>query len=609
MCGICGWLDKGPVDEAILQAMTRELLHRGPDAQGIEIFKNVGLGHTRLSIIDLSRNANQPMHNEDKSLWLVYNGEFYTFFSFKKELQSKGHRFISNTDSEVLLHLYEEEGPEFVKKLRGMFVFGIWDSKNKQLMLARDRVGIKPLYYFHKGSKFIFASELKALLRNPFVDRDVSLDAIGYYFTLGYIPRHHCIFKSIRKLLPGCYLLYKNGEVTIHSYWKLPERSGIPIKSNEEYAEEFLPILEEAVRIRLISDVPLGVFLSGGVDSSIVTTIMAQNSSQPIKTFSIGFEEAKYDELPYARQVARHVGSDHHELIVGLKQSEMIEKLVHYYDEPFADSSAIPTYYVSKMAKNYVTVILSGDGGDELFCGYNWYDWVLRRRKLHFIPYFIRKTSSLLGNLPSWNYRGKRFLNDLCLDEYQLFMIRTRFFSGDEISKLLKFEINTRLNEYEHFYKNAGQSAIDRMTRTDFSYYLVDDILTKVDRASMAVALEARVPLLDHKVCEFAFSLPETAKIKSGIKKYLLKKIAKKLLPSGFPLERKQGFSVPLQKWLIGPLGDKVMESITGGCIRDMINAEFVDQMLREHRATKNNHDQKLWAILVFALWGNKYLR
>lgn len=609
MCGICGWIDNKPVNTVILESMTQELRHRGPNAQQIIAFDNVGLGHTRLSIIDLSENANQPMHNEDESLWLVYNGEFYTFKVYQQELIKKGHRFISNTDSEVLLHLYEEEGPKFVKILRGMFAFGLWDGKQKQLMLARDRVGEKPLYYFHRGGTFLFASELKALLKHPAVDREICPEAIRYYFMLGYIPRQLSIFKSINKLLPGNYLIYKNGQITTYPYWTLPSVGCSDSESEEECTETLRNKLEESVKLRLISDVPLGVFLSGGVDSSIVATLMAHHSSKPVKTFSIGFEEAKYDELPYARQVARHIGSEHHEFLVRLDQTEILEKLIYYFDEPFADSSAVPTYYVSKMARDYVTVVLSGDGGDELFGGYNWYDWVLRRTKLDFIPFPIRKIISELSNLPTCNYKGRHFLTDLWLDEYQIFIERTRFFSDGEINHLLKFDIRCNVNSHREFYENGGKSKLERMTRTDFSYYLPEDILTKVDRASMAVGLEARVPMLDHKLCEFAFSLPDKVKIKNGVKKYLLKKIAKELLPADFPLERKQGFSIPLTEWMQGDLGKKVLDALDVNYMRDLINPVFVEQLLQQHMTNRINQAQKLWAMLVFGLWGREYLR
>lgn len=604
MCGICGWVDKEPVKRPVLESMIGELRHRGPDAQQVEVLGNVGLGHARLSIIDLSSAANQPMSNEDHTIWLVYNGEFYTFQSYRKALMEKGHVFKSHTDSEVLIHLYEEHGPEFVAQMRGMFAFGMWDGKQKQLMLARDRVGIKPLYYFHKGNTFLFASELKALLKHPAVSREMSPEAISYYFMLGYIPREHCIFQSVKKLLPGHYLLYKGGQIETHCYWKLPEKKDNGPFNDEECTEVLLSKLEESVKLRLISDVPLGVFLSGGLDSSIVAALMARHSSTPVKTFTIGFEENKYDETNYARQVAKHIASEHHEFVVRIDNADSLEKLIYYFDEPFADSSAIPTYYVSKMARDHVKVVLSGDGGDELFGGYNWYGWVLDHEKLNAMPSAMRRTIGFIASRVPFNYRGRHFLQTLALNEFDTFTERTGFFSQEDSGGILTSDIRaSALDAYQDFYAKSGSSPLERLTRTDFHYYLPDDILTKVDRASMAVSLEARVPLLDHKVCEYAFSLPDNFKIRNNVKKYLLKRIAAQLLPSGFPLERKQGFSIPLKEWMKGALGEMCMEAVHSGSTDNVFRKDFIEKLFKEHVSGAHNHAQKLWAVLVFAVW------
>ncbi|MCP4270024.1 MAG: asparagine synthase (glutamine-hydrolyzing) [Candidatus Brocadiaceae bacterium] len=609
MCGICGWVDNKPVHPEIINKMCNQLRHRGPDVQQVKVLNNVGLGHTRLSIIDLSNSANQPMPNENRTKWLVYNGEFYSFQPYREELCKKGHRFISHTDSEVLLHLYEEEGPDFVKKIRGMFAFGLWDACEQQMMIARDRVGIKPLYYYHKGSTFLFASELKALLQHPSVERELNIEAVNYYFMLGYIPRELCIFKNIKKLLPGHYLLFKDGDITTHCYWNLPVQNTSIIKSEEEYIDELLELLNESVRIRLISDVPLGVFLSGGVDSSIIAALMAKNTNTPVKTFSIGFEEAKYNELSYARRIARHIDSDHNEFIVSLDQVEAIEKLVHFHDEPFADSSAIPTYFVSKLAREHVTVVLSGDGGDELFGGYNWYSWVLQQNKFNVIPQIWRQAISAIASLPVGNFKGKHLLQSLSLNEFETFFERTSFFSGNELSKLLPAAYNhDHLKDYQLFFETQGSNILDRLTKTDFRYYLPDDILTKVDRASMAVSLEARLPILDHKVCEFAFNLPNSFKIKNNSKKYLLKKVASKLLPADFPLERKQGFSIPLKEWMQGGLGELYMDLLSGkNIITDTLNIKYVQDLQKEHTMGTRDHSQRLWAVLMYCFWCNQY--
>jgi asparagine synthase (glutamine-hydrolysing) len=605
MCGICGWVDKDHVDKDILLSMCQELRHRGPDAQQVEIIRNVGLGHARLSIIDLRDAANQPMSNEDKSKWLVYNGEFYTFQPYREELLKKGHHFISRTDSEVLLHLYEEDGPDFIKKLRGMFAFGIWDDEEKRLMLGRDQVGIKPLYYYQKGGTFLFASELKTLLQHPSVEKELNFEAVNYYFMLGYIPRELCIYKNIKKLLPGHYLLFKDGAITTHCYWNLPESIPSVVKTEEEYTDELLGLLNESVRMQLVSDVPLGVFLSGGVDSSIVASLMAKNTNTPVKTFSIGFKEAKYNELAYARRIAKHIGSDHHEFIVSLDQVEAIEKLAYFFDEPFADSSAIPTYFVSKMAREHVTVVLSGDGGDELFGGYNWYSWVLQKNRFNVIPKKWRQVISTIANVPAGSFKGKHFLQSLSYNEFETFFERTSFFASNELSKLLPGEYHHKyIKDYQVFYNSQGDDTLNRLTKTDFRYYLPDDILTKVDRASMAVSLEARVPLLDHKVCEFAFNLPNAFKIRNNSKKYLLKKVAGRLLPKDFPLERKQGFSIPLREWMRGDLGDMCMDLVRSRSgSSTFINQTYIESLFQEHKAGVRNNAQKLWAILCFYIW------
>lgn len=605
MCGICGWVDNGHVDKEILLSMCQKLRHRGPDAQQIKILGNVGLGHARLSIIDLRDAANQPISNEDKSKWLVYNGEFYTFQPYREELLRKGHHFISRTDSEVLLHLYEEDGPDFVKNLRGMFAFGIWDNEEKRLMLGRDQVGIKPLYYYQNSRTFLFASELKALLQHPSVERELNFEAVNYYFMLGYIPRELCIYKNIKKLLPGHYLLFKDGAITTHCYWNLPESLPSVVKTEGGYTDELFELLNESVRMQLVSDVPLGVFLSGGVDSSIVAALMAKNTNTPVKTFSIGFKEAKYNELNYARRVAKHIGSDHHEFIVSLDQVEAIEKLAYFFDEPFADSSAIPTYFVSKMAKEYVTVVLSGDGGDELFGGYNWYSWVLQKNKFNVIPKKLRQLISTSTDLTSRRFKGKHFLKSLSYDEFETFLERTNFFSCEELSKLLPMEYNNKyVEDYKDFYTSQGSDTLARLTKTDFRFYLPDDILTKVDRASMAVSLEARVPILDHKICEFAFRLPNSFKIKNNSKKYLLKKVARRLLPNDFPLERKQGFSIPLSEWMKEKAGEMCMDLVRSQREKGTIfNCGYVEKLYNEHKTGYRNHANKLWAILCFCTW------
>jgi asparagine synthase (glutamine-hydrolysing) len=610
MCGICGWIDREGLDEEILWKMTRSMSHRGPNAQKLEIVKNTGFGHARLSIIDLSNNANQPMWNEDGSLLLTYNGEFYNFMEYRDDLVRRGHMLQSNSDTDVLLHMFEEEGVECFQKMRGMFALGIWDREKEELTLARDRVGIKPLYYYRDDQRFLFGSEMKAILQHPAVKRDIDKRALSYYLTLGYIPRGLTIFKNVMKLLPGHYLKYGHYGIRIEKYWGLPDHLDAHMAgmSEEDILDQLYSLIDNAVKMRLVSDVPLGIFLSGGVDSSLVAYFAAKNSGKPINTFTIGFDEEKYDETRYARMVASHLGARHHEFTVGIDQVKVVNELAEYFDEPFADSSAIPTYYVSKTARSVVTVALAGDGGDELFGGYNWYDWVLKKMEFEMIPSPLRRTIAAASKLPQWNFHGKHFLGVLGMSEYDSFLERVCIFSVEEIRKLLHIDLPS-VSGMEEFYIGAGQTTLERMSRTDFAYYLPEDILTKVDRASMAVSLEARVPLLDHKLCEYAFSLPEQFKIQNGMKKYLLKKLARRVLPPELPLERKQGFSIPVSEWMRGELGDRVIDSMKGGKLGGVIDQKDIESLVRDHKRASADHGKKLWALMMLGLWGEKYLQ
>lgn len=601
MCGICGVKDKIVIDRNNLKEMTSSLRHRGPDSSNIEVLRNTGLGHARLSIIDLSASGNQPMSNEDQTIWLTYNGEFYTFIEYKEELIKKGHIFKSNTDSEVIIHLYEEYGLEFVEKLRGMFSFAIYNSKEDRLVLVRDRVGIKPLYYYYDGSKFVFASEIKAILKYPGVNREIDFEALNMFFTFGYISGEKSIYKNIKKLPPAHYLVFEKDKIKIKRYWTLPGK--INYRNEHETLIDLDNILNEAVRMRMVSDVPLGVLLSGGVDSSLVASIMAKHSDKPIKTFSISFSDNKYNEIEHARKVAEYIGSEHYEFNVDLEKSEIIEDLMYYYDEPFADSSAIPTYFVSKMAKEYVTVVLSGDGGDELFGGYNWYDWMYRKAAFERVPITLRRIIGSLNRITPLNYPGKHFLSVFDYNEYDTFFERTAFFNKKELKKLLNIDRNEDyLNDYKDFYNNSGTTLLQRLTRTDFNHYLSDDILTKVDRASMSVSLEARVPLLDHKLCEFAFSLPDEFKIKGRYRKYIIKQIAKNYLPPDFNYERKQGFSIPQSEWLRGKYGDIILDMIPDN---EYLHKNYVKALVKEHKSGNKINSKKLWPILIFLLWNN----
>ena len=610
MCGICGYIDPKGIDFEILRRMTSVLGHRGPDANGTEVIGSVGLGHTRLSILDLSAKGNQPMYGPDRDQCIVYNGEFYNYEESREELLAAGHTFQSHTDTEVILHLYRKEGLDFLHRIRGMFAFAIWDERRRELLLARDRVGIKPLYYYHNGSRFVFASEIKSLLAHPAVTRELDPEALEIYFRLGYIPEEFSILRGIRKLRPGHVLTFRDNEVMTHEFWQLPGAELEPVSLDlNEALGQLDELLAESVRLRLVADVPVGVFLSGGTDSSLVAALAARQAGDKLKTFSIGFAEERYNELPYARQVAQHIGSDHHEFVVSMDHLDNIGELAWYFDEPFADPSLLPTYLVSREARKHVKVALSGDGGDELFGGYNWYSWVLSQLRLNTLPGPLRKSISAVARRIGVNYRGKHFLSALAFDEFDTYLERTSIFFRDELDDVLKHPASNYFDRtYRPFYESAGADALSRMSRTDFNWYLPEDILTKVDRASMAVALEARVPILDHKICEFAFRLHSMHKIAGGRRKSILRQVAQNYLPAGFDFDRKQGFVIPLDEWMRGELGNRLEALLGSAGTRDVINADGVRKLLKRHRERRRDHSKQLWATFMFCQWSDKFL-
>jgi asparagine synthase (glutamine-hydrolysing) len=609
MCGICGIVDPKGVETKTLHAMRDVMLHRGPDDAGsfINLDHTVGLAHRRLSIIDLSPNGRNPLPNEDGSIQIVFNGEFYNYREFIPELKQRGHVFYSDTDTEVIVHLYEEYGLSFVDRIRGMFALAIWDEAKRKLILARDRVGIKPLYYTVKNNALAFASELKGLQFSGSHHKinPVSLD---FYFALGYIPNPLSIYSDIHKLQPGHFLIWDDGKITDEEYWHLPSPGNTLSLSENELLDCLQDQVEDAVKLRLIADVPLGVFLSGGVDSSIVACVMSKFSNSPVKTFSIGFKEDKFNELPYARQVAAHIHSEHHELIVEPDASSIIRTLVRQFDEPLADSSAIPQFYVSQLARQFVTVALGGDGGDELFGGYNWYSWVNEGVRLSQLLGPFAKIASAGSAYWPQNFPGRNFLERLGhspFDQFKkrigIFDYRERLnlFAPDLLNSLPVNEVDKTLQQW--FGGNPG--LLDAMQRTDFHLYLPEDILTKVDRTSMLVSLEARVPLLDHRLVEFAFAVPQKYKIHGKVKKYLLKRLAQRLLPADYPLERKQGFSIPVARWLRNELAPFFTSILENDRLREHINLDYVKILYKEHRAGGRDHSARLWAVLCWGLW------
>jgi len=619
MCGIAGIFDaEKNITERKLLNMAKSMIHRGPNSTGffIKKSKDFGLVHNRLSIIDLSKNANQPMSNENDSIWLVFNGEIYNFGTLRQKLLKNGHKFRSNSDSEVILHLYEEKGIKFLEDLNGMFAFCLYDECTNNFILARDRVGIKPLYYYYKNGLFAFSSEIKALLSLPSISKELNYEALDFYFSLGYIPEDYSIFKDIKKLKPAHYLRFDRNEINIFQYWNLTSKK---YKYDSYSTTDLVDLLEEKLResinLRMVSDVPIGTFLSGGLDSSLISAIMAQESDNQISTFTIGFDSAKHNETSYARMVADHINSRHTEYFVKIDAIEALEKLMNHFDEPFADSSLIPTYYVSKIAKKDVTVILSGDGGDELFGGYNWYSWVLSlnktKSKLGPCSYPISALSKLL---PAY-FKGKNFLSSLRLSPFSQFLKRVSIFTPEEKKLLYRDNLKEELlksnpiDNLEKYFKEIDGDILTKMTLTDFHYYLPEDILTKVDRASMAVSLETRVPWLDHRLVEFAFSLPSEQRINGNTKKYIIKKLAQKLLPNDFPLERKQGFCMPTAIWMAGKLGDMLEQALEEKHLDEFFNLGYIKKMLGEHKRLSNARlHGKLFSVLILSLWYKRYI-
>ncbi len=635
MCGITGviHLDGKPFERRTLERMTDTLVHRGPDEGGYYVSSNnrtdasenvsVGLGHRRLSIIDLE-SGQQPMSNEDESVWIVLNGEIYNFSQLRKELIGLGHRFRTRSDTETIVHAYEEWGEDCVHRLRGMFAFAIWDQRNQRLFLARDRLGIKPLYYFWDGKRLLFGSEIKAILAYPGIPRTINHQALYDYFSLLYIPAPKSIFKDIFKLPAGHVItLGPSARLIIRKYWDLSFEADEGV-SEKQWCDRILEKLQESVKIRLMSEVPLGAFLSGGVDSSAVVGLMASLVNEPIKTASIGFEEQKFNELPYARQIATYFGTDHHEEIVRPDAVAILEKLAWYFDEPFADSSAVPTYYVCQVARNKVTVALSGDGGDENFAGYRRYYFDLLENQLRGIfPSFFRKYA--IGGLAriypkaDWApqvFRAKTLLTNLSLEPLEGFFhsmswfgsLRDRLFVRDFYKELSGY---STLEVFKSHYENAPVSdPLSAVQFLDIKTYLVDDILTKVDRASMAHALEVRVPILDHEFMEMVARIPWNLKLNGRKGKYIFKKALEVLLPHNILYRRKMGFSIPLSQWMRNELRGLFEDSVfsSSAISSSFLNMKTISQIWNEHQSGSRDWGPELWAILFWEKWGRKWI-
>jgi asparagine synthase (glutamine-hydrolysing) len=625
MCGICGTAACNGLDahvEPRLHAMVESLRHRGPDQSGTYFDRQVALGHARLSIIDLS-DGKQPLSNEDGTVWITYNGEVYNFRELRRELLSKGHRFRTRTDTEVIVHLYEEEGIDCVHRLRGMFAMAIWDARRRELYLIRDRVGIKPLYYTVLDGRLIFASELKGILAHGSVPRFVREDALSDYLTFLYVPSPKTMLKDIFKLPAGHWLRFSNRGVMVQKYWDLvPSPDAPPERAAIE--GELIERLSESVRMRLVSDVPLGAFLSGGVDSSGVVAMMALAGQDPLVTTSIGFPDDRYNELPFARRVARRYRTAHHEHIVTPRAVSVVEKLAWHYDEPFADYSSIPTYYVSQAARAAVTVALSGDGGDENFRGYRRYRFdSLERCLRRLLPGTVRHwmVRPLARIYPKGDWlprplRAKVTLSNIATDAPTAYCRSVGFLSDDQKPAFFHPDFAASLDGYrstdiirEHINR-AHSNGLDETSYTDIKTYLVDDILTKVDRASMAVSLEVRVPLLDHPFMEFAAGVPPTMKIDRAGQKSILKSALTPYLDNETLYRRKQGFTPPIAEWLRRELREMVEDLLFSGpaAYADYYNPTAVRRCWGQHLRGIRNYAPLLWAVLMFELWSRNFL-
>ena len=628
MCGIAGIMEtttESRVSLEILQRMTRQLTHRGPDDEGYFIGSGVGLGHRRLSIIDLA-GGHQPMGNEDGSVQVVFNGEIYNYQSLRDELVRKGHRVRTQSDTEVLVHLYEEEGPGCVERLRGMFAFAVWDAKRRRLVLARDRVGKKPLYYWHGPGRLVFGSEIKALLMHPDVPRAVNDEALHFFLSFSYVPSPLTSFREICCLPPACVAIYEADQLTITRYWQLTFEPR-PARSWECLEEELESHMLEAVRLRLISDVPLGVLLSGGIDSSAVVALMRRVTSGDIQTFSIGFGEHDYNELAYARRVANRFGTTHHGFVVEPKALEVLPKLVWHYDQPCGDSSALATYYLAQVTRQHVTVALNGDGGDELFAGYDRY-WALQlSEQLRFVPpQLLRASRQLLAWTTSHSKNGlaerwRRPVNFLeALERYRdpcQRYVRWMSCFSEPWASLYTEEFAQRIRSADppawlrqRIASSGAPTLVEKVMHADLLTYLPEDLLVKMDVSTMAHSLEARSPFLDHVLIEWSTKIPLEAKLHGWTTKYLLRRLLRDDMDGAILRRRKMGFGVPIGRWFRGAwqayVSDLLLDPVSLG--RGYFREEALRGLLEAHEAGKVDARFQLWALMSLELWHRQFI-
>jgi asparagine synthase (glutamine-hydrolysing) len=631
MCGICGYASRReapPVPGDVLVRMCRTIVHRGPDDEGIHAEPGVGLGNRRLSIIDVE-GGHQPLSNESGTIWIAYNGEAYNYAEVRDELIGRGHAFATHSDTETIVHAYEEWGMDGLHRFRGMFAFALWERDKRRLSLVRDRIGVKPLYYaLLSDGTLVFGSELKTILAFPGVKREIEPEALDLFLTLEYVPAPYSIFKGIFKLPAGSFLTYEDGRIEVRKYWDIPPAEEAGREKDRpiaELADELYALLKESVKLRLVSDVPLGAFLSGGIDSSAVVGLMRELGASPLRTFSIGFKDASYNELEHARRIARRFDTEHEELIIEPRALDLTEKLVRHLDEPLGDFSIFPTYLVSEMARRRVTVALSGDGGDEIFAGYEHYQAqrIARRfgvaaagRVAHQLTRRMKPGELKKGPRNKLRRFTQAFENEARHRHLRWMMFlssrdKAALYTGDLKSELGGIRpIADRSPFREHLGRLDGFDHTTGELYLDLKAYLPDDIMVKVDRMSMAVSLEAREPLLDHKLVEFAFRLPGSLKLRGLTTKWIFKKALERLLPRDNIYRKKEGFSIPIKHWLRVELRGLAEDLLGGDRIRrgGLFEPAEVRRMMDAHFDGRENYSHQLWALLVFEIWKENYL-
>ena len=617
MCGIAGKLffnvDR-VVDFNDIKRMTDSIYHRGPDDEGHYIDRNIGLGFRRLSIIDID-HGHQPLSNSNKTIWITFNGEIYNFKELRHELIKKNYIFKTDSDTEVIVNLYEEYGENCVNHLRGMFAFVIWDQRKKKLFGARDHLGIKPFYFYQDNHKFVWGSEIKAVKSSGDIETNLCLKSLDQYMTYGHMLKKESIYKEIKKLEPGTSFViepFKSSEVKFKKFWVLENKPDYT-KTRSDFHEEIRNELEHSIKLQMISDVPLGAFLSGGVDSSSVVAMMSGISDRPIKTFSIGFKEQEFDETKYAKLVAKKFNTDHHEMIVEPESIDLLPELVNLFDEPFADSSAVPMYYLSKFAREHVTVALSGDGGDELFAGYSRYNNMIKLHNRPFNNSLINKIASSVHNVTPDYLELKKWSYYFGIDSNYI-GAAMGIFKPYERKKLYKDWVIDTLDEYEsemdkiELCKNFSGDFISRMQNLDLNTYLVDDVLTKVDRASMANSLEVRVPILDHKFVELSATIPSEFKINNVDQKIIFKDAMRDLLPDEILSHKKQGFSVPVSSWFREDLKDYLSDTLlsSDAKINNYLCKDEISKIVMNHNKGMRDFSSKIWSLLFLEEWMKK---